>query len=209
MVTGLLAPSSGSARVFGHDCYRERPQVMRHVGYLPDEPTFHDYLRGSEVLQFVAEMHGLDRTSRAARIGALVERLDLGEALDDFAVHYSKGMRKRRALACALLHGPQLLILDEPTNGLDPFAMRTLYALIAELAYDGVAVFYSTHLLDQAERVCQRIAILKGARLAAMGTPEQLRGSLAPGASLEDAFFAVVAERSASAPAESPPGVPV
>ncbi|MCA8957125.1 MAG: ABC transporter ATP-binding protein, partial [Planctomycetes bacterium] len=118
MVTGLLAPSSGSARVFGHDCYRERPQVMRHVGYLPDEPTFHDYLRGSEVLQFVAEMHGLDRTSRAARIGALVERLDLGEALDDFAVHYSKGMRKRLALACALLHGPQLLILDEPTNGL-------------------------------------------------------------------------------------------
>jgi ABC-2 type transport system ATP-binding protein len=195
MLTGILQPTSGEARIRGFDCFRERDRVMQHVGYLPDEPAFYDYLRGGEVLRFVAEMHGLGDAGARARADDLIERLELRDALDEFAVNYSKGMKKKLALCCALLHEPELLILDEPTNGLDPFATRTLHAMIRELAERGTAVFYSTHLLDQAERLCQRVGILHESRLAALGRIDELRERLAPGGSLEDVFFQVAATR--------------
>lgn len=194
MMVGILRPFAGTATIRGHDCFREREAVMRHVGYLPDEPVFYDYLKGREILEFVGEMHGLDRADTRARATALVARLDYGEALPDFAVNYSKGMRKKLALTCALLHDPTVLILDEPTNGLDPFATRAVHALLRERAEAGCAVFFSTHLLDQAERLSDRVAIVHRGRLAAIGRLDDLRARLAPGGSLEEVFFAVAGE---------------
>ncbi len=206
MLMGILRPSAGRAAVCGHDCFSERHLAMRHVGYLPDEPVFYDYLRGSEILRFVAEMHGLERSAGAERARMLVARLDLVDATEEFAVNYSKGMKKKLALACALMHRPQLLILDEPSNGLDPQATRALLELLREEAAGGTTVFFSTHLLDQAQRLCSRIGILSGGRLAEIGTLDELRARH-PGAGLEEIFFSVTGESGGAraAPAQADP----
>jgi len=193
MMMGILQPSGGRARIRGRDCFAQRAEVMRHVGYLPDEPIFYDYLRGRELLQFVGGMHGMEARRIRTSSATLIERLDLGDALDEFAVNYSKGMKKKLALACALLHEPELLILDEPTNGLDPFATRAVHKILREQAAQGRSVFFSTHLLDQAERLCDRVGILFLGKLAAIGKLEELRESLAEGGSLEEVFFSVTA----------------
>ena len=194
MLMGILQATGGSAHIDGLDCFADRAQVMRRVGYLPDEPIFYDYLRGREILRFVGEMHGLDRAESEKRSGELIERLDLGDALDEYAVNYSKGMRKKLAITCALLHDPALLILDEPTNGLDPYATRTFHELIRAKAENGKSVFFATHLLDQAEKLCHRVGILYKGRLAAVGKLEDLRDKLAPGGTLEEIFFSVTDE---------------
>ena len=194
MLMGILQPTAGQARIRGLDCFTQRADVMRQVGYLPDEPVFYDYLRGREILRFVGEMHGLDAAMSAERTAPLVERLDLGDALDDYAVNYSKGMKKKLAIICALLHEPSLLILDEPTNGLDPYATRTFHEIIRAKAEEGCSVFFSTHLLDQAEKLCHRVGIVFKGRLAAIGPLEDLRANLAPGGSLEEIFFSVTEE---------------
>ena len=125
------------------------------------------------------------------RLDELAERLAFADALDEYAVNYSMGMRKKLALSCAMLHQPDVLVLDEPTNGLDPVVTRTLLELVRELASGGTAVFYSTHLLEQAEKLCDRVAIVHEGRLAALGDPDELRRELAAGGSLEDVFFQV------------------
>lgn len=194
MLMGILQATSGRALVLGHDCFAERAEVMRHVGYLPDEPIFYDYLKGSEILRFVGEMHGLDPEASKARADEYVQRLELGDALEEYAVNYSKGMRKKLAIITALLHEPSVLILDEPTNGLDPYATRTFHEIMREKATHGKAVFFSTHLLDQVEKLCQRVGIVSKGKLAAVGPLEELRSRLAPGGSLEEIFFSVTAE---------------
>jgi ABC-2 type transport system ATP-binding protein len=194
MLIGVLQPSAGTARICGLDCFGDRASVMHHVGYLPDEPVFYDYLRGREVLRFVGEMHGLSRAEIERRTGPLIERMKLDEALDEYAVNYSKGMKKKLALISALVHDPSVLILDEPTNGLDPFATRALHELLTESAAAGKLVFYSTHVLEQAERLCRRVGIMFKGRLAALGEIAELRANLEKGGSLEDVFFAVAAE---------------
>lgn len=195
MLTGILQASSGHAAIGGHHCFAGRAEVMRVVGYLPDDPVFYDYLRGSEILRFVGEMRGLAPAEAQRRSAPLIERLALDDALEEFAVNYSRGMKKKLALVCALVHEPSLLILDEPTSGLDPFATRTLHDVVRERAAAGTAVFFSTHLLDQAERLCDRVAILHQGRLAALGRLDELKASrLRQGGSLEDIFFSVAAE---------------
>ncbi len=195
MLIGVLQPSAGTARVAGFDCFTDRVEVMRRAGYLPDEPIFHDYLRGMEIVRFVGEMHGLRRAEIDARSGPLFERLGLSDATDEYAVNYSRGMKKKLALVCALLHDPVLLILDEPTNGLDPYATRTLHEMMRERTAAGNTVFFSTHLLDQAERLCQRIGILSRGRLAACGTLDALRAADGGARTLEDIFFAATGEQ--------------
>ena len=193
MLMGILQPSAGSASLNGLNCFSDRAEVKRHVGYLPDEPIFYDYLRGREIINFVGEMHGLAPAEIVRRAGELMERLDLAEAAEEYAVNYSRGMKKKLALTCAMLHDPHVLIMDEPTNGLDPFATRTVHELIREKAAAGKSVFFSTHLLEQAERLCDRVAIIYKGALAAVGHLDQLRASLAEGGSLEEVFFAVAA----------------
>jgi ABC-2 type transport system ATP-binding protein len=194
MLMGILVPTSGTARINGLDCFQDRVEVKRRVGYLPDEPVFYDYLRGSEIIRFSGEMHGLSRQDIATRTESLITRLELSDALEEFAVNYSKGMKKKLALVCAMLHDPALLILDEPTNGLDPFATRVLHELIREKAAAGKTIFFSTHLLDQAEKLCSQIAIVAKGRLAAHGTLEELRARVSSDSSLEEIFFSVAGE---------------
>jgi len=191
MLMGILQPSAGSASVLGLDCFRDRAAVMRRVGYLPDEPIFYDYLRGDEILRFVGEMHGIPGDEIQDRAAPLVKQLDLAGALKEYAVNYSKGMKKKLAIVCALLHDPVLLVLDEPTNGLDPYATRTFHDLIRAKAEAGNSVCFSTHLLDQAERLCHHVGIVHKGKLAAIGKLDDLRSSLAEGGSLEEIFFAV------------------
>ena len=204
MLMGVLQPTSGSARICDLDCFAQRPEVMRHVGYLPDEPVFYDYLRGREILRFVGEMHGFSPADIRARSAPLTARFGLDEALEEFAVNYSRGMKKKLALVCALLHEPEVLILDEPTNGLDPYATRELHELMRRQCAAGRTVFFSTHLLDQAERLCHRVGIVYQGRLAAEGTMEELRARRAAGGSLEEIFFSVTGGE----PLDEPPAPP-
>lgn len=194
MLMGILQPTTGSARIGGLDCFADRVGVMRLVGYLPDEPVFYDYLRGGEIMRFIGEMHGLSRGEIALRTGPLLERLDLADAVNEFAVNYSKGMKKKLALICAMLHDPALLILDEPTNGLDPFATRTLHEIMREKVAAGRTLFFSTHLLDQAEKLCSRLAIIHHGCLAAAGSLGELRANLPPESTLEEVFFALTGD---------------
>jgi ABC-2 type transport system ATP-binding protein len=194
MLMGILVPTAGFARIDGLDCFTDRVEVKRRVGYLPDEPVFYDYLRGSEIIRFSGEMHGLSRREIDARTEPLIAQLELADALDEFAANYSRGMKKKLALVCAMVHDPALLILDEPTNGLDPFATRALHEMIRAKAAAGRTIFFSTHLLDQAEKLCTRIAILSRGRLAAHGTLTELRERLETDSSLEEIFFAVAAD---------------
>jgi ABC-2 type transport system ATP-binding protein len=199
MLMGILAPSSGCAKIDGLDCFRDRVEVKRRVGYLPDEPVFYDYLRGSEIIRFSGEMHGLSREEIKRRTHPLLEQLELTEALGEFAVNYSKGMKKKLALVCAMLHDPALLILDEPTNGLDPFATRALHEIVRAKAAAGRTIFFSTHLLDQAEKLCTQIAIMAKGRLVAHGTLADLRARLSSDSSLEEIFFSVAGEAGSTA----------
>jgi ABC-2 type transport system ATP-binding protein len=204
MLMGILQPSSGSARIGGLDCFSNRVEVMRLVGYLPDEPVFYDYLRGGEIIRFVGEMHGFSKAEIAQRTDGLLKRLELTDAVDEFAVNYSKGMKKKLALICAMLHEPALLILDEPTNGLDPFATRTLHEIMREKVAAGRTVFFSTHLLDQAEKLCSRMAVIHRGRLAAVGSLAELRADLSPQSSLEEVFFALTGDTESKPSAEPP-----
>jgi len=191
MLMGILSATRGSARLCGLDCFEDRAEVMLHVGYMPDEPLFYEHLRGGEIARFCGRMRGMPDRVVTQRLDELAERLAFADALDEYAVNYSMGMRKKLALSCAMLHQPDVLVLDEPTNGLDPVVTRTLLELVRELASGGTAVFYSTHLLEQAEKLCDRVAIVHEGRLAALGDPDELRRELAAGGSLEDVFFQV------------------
>jgi ABC-2 type transport system ATP-binding protein len=200
MLMGILQPTAGSARIGGLNCFSDRVEVMRLVGYLPDEPVFYDYLRGGEIIRFIGEMHGFPKGEITRRTADILDRLELAEAINEFAVNYSKGMKKKLALICAMLHDPPLLILDEPTNGLDPFATRTLHEIMREKVAAGRTVFFSTHLLDQAERLCSRMAIIHRGRLAAAGSLGDLRANLPPESTLEEVFFAHTGDQDDSTP---------
>jgi len=206
MLMGILVPSTGSATILGMDCLKQRVELKRRVGFLPDNPVFYDYLRASEIARFVGQMHGLADEPLNFRIAELFERLELKDAAEEFAVNYSTGMKKKLGLVCALLHNPSVLILDEPTNGLDPIAARHIQAMIRAFAAEGRTVFLSTHLLDMAQKLCHRVGIILRGKFAALGTPQELRSSLAPGGSLEDAFFAVTehTDESSATPLPAP-----
>ena len=191
MLMGVLQPSGGTARINGLDCAADRAVIQRHVGYLPDEPVFYDYLTGREIVHFVGEMRGYSPTEVTRRALPLWDRLRLAGDLDEYAVNYSHGMKKKLAAVCALLHAPPVLILDEPTNGLDPLTTRTMHEIIRERAAAGACVLFSTHLLDQAEKLCDRVGILHKGRLVAVGKLSELRASLAANSTLEEIFFSV------------------
>ncbi len=191
MLMGILRASGGSARIAGLDCFQDRVEVKRHVGYLPDEPAFQDYLRGREIVCFVGEMHGLSGSEIEARAGRLLEPLGLAEAMDEFAVNYSRGMKKKLGLVCALIHQPALLILDEPTSGLDPIAMRRLNEILHGYIAGGGTVLLSSHQLDHVQASCERVAIMSAGKLAALGTLAELRARASAESSLEEIFFAI------------------
>jgi ABC-2 type transport system ATP-binding protein len=193
LLMGLLRPTEGHARIRGLDCHADAVALKREVGYLPDEPFLYPYLSGYEVLELVAGLHGFSAREARQRAHASAETFGLADTASAFTVTYSLGMKKRLALALALIHQPQVLIMDEPTNGLDPKGAREMRESIARLAADGRTVFLSTHLLEAAERLCHRVAIINRGVLQAVGAPDELRAryAAAAGTSLEDLFLQV------------------
>ena len=198
MLMSILVPSGGRALIDGLDCQADRIEVKRRVGYLPDNPVFYDFLRGREILEFVGEMHGLTRAEARRRALALMDELGLDEASEEYAVNYSMGMKKKLALACALIHDPPVLILDEPTNGLDPRAAHDVDQRLRAGAEAGKTIFLSTHLLDRAEKLCARVGIVHQGALVAAGPVGELRRRLAGEGSLEQVFLAVTADEVAA-----------
>jgi ABC-2 type transport system ATP-binding protein len=191
MMMGILVPSSGRITIDGLDCQADRVELKRRVGYLPDNPIFYDYLRGREILTFVGEMHGQTRREAERRADALLSDLALADAAEEFAANYSAGMKKKLGLACALIHDPSVLILDEPTNGLDPRASREVQERLRLSAAQGKTIFLSTHLLNMAEHLCARVGIIHKGELVAVGPLRTLQDQVVPGGSLEDVFLKV------------------
>ncbi|MEY2936828.1 MAG: hypothetical protein RL033_7577 [Pseudomonadota bacterium] len=204
LLMGLLVPSSGCGRIMGMDCFADRVELKRHIGYLPDTPFFYDYLTGWELLRFIAEVHGLEPAESVQRGERLLNELQLADAGDDFVTSYSLGMKKKMALALALMHEPRILILDEPTTGLDPQSSRHIREFIRSYANAGGTVLLSTHWLEMAQSVCDRVGIIARGRLVASGAPAevcaQAGASGAGPASLEEAFLQLTAQRAEQAP---------
>ena len=200
MMMGILAPSAGRVLIDGLDCHADATEVKRRVGYLPDNPIFYDFLRGREILQFVAEMHGFKRPEAEKRALAMLSEFGLDEVTEEFAVNYSMGMKKKLGLACALIHSPSVLILDEPINGLDPRASRDVQGRLLAAAANGTTIFVSTHLLDMAEKLCDRVGIIHRGALAATGTLDEIRAHASADGSLEEVFLKITDD--ASEPAQ-------
>jgi len=199
MMVGILRPTEGTITIAGHDLATEPVAAKACLGYAPDEPALYDKLTGREFLRLVAEVYRLPRGPAQARAAELLEVLDLAEQADDLLGSYSHGMRQKIVLAAALLHEPKVLILDEPTVGLDPASARLTKDVLREFCRRGGAVFMSTHILEVAQAMCTRVGIIDNGRLAAVGTVDELRRASGPG-SLEDIFLRVTGhEESADA----------
>lgn len=189
MIVGLLKPTGGSARVAGYDVQTQAMHAKASSGYVPDEPNLYSKLSARELLRFVGDLYGLTPDLVARRTDELLRLFDLADAGDDLADSYSHGMQQKTSLAAALLHDPKVLILDEPTVGLDPKSARLIKDILRQIADRGSAVMLSTHILEIAERMCDRIGIINRGKLVAVGTLEELRGAGSPGGSLEDIFL--------------------
>jgi len=191
MLMGILTPSKGRGTIYGQDIVTQTVPLKQIIGYLPDDPVFYDYLRAEEILRFVGNMHGIEEKELEQKIERWLSDFDLLEARNEFAVKYSTGMKKKLALGMATIHEPKLLILDEPTAGLDPIASRKLQNWIVEYAKKGNTVFLSSHLMDMVQKLCDRVAIIHEGRIAAIGTPDELQEKLSTEGSLEDVFIQI------------------
>ena len=202
MLVGLLRPSSGRVRLGGYDVATDSRRACRLLGYVPDVPFLYDKLTGREFLHFIAGMHGLDERAAVERVQREMGHFELEEFIDELAETYSHGMKQRLVFAAAMLHDPSVLVIDEPLVGLDPRSSRLVKNLLRERADRGAAIFMSTHLLDVAEEIADRIGIVDRGRLLCVGTLDELRQSLSQRhTSLEQMFLEVTA---ASSEAETP-----
>ena len=201
VLTGLLAPTSGRVRVLGRDIGSEPNEVKRRIGVVPEDLNLFERLTGAEMLSFTGRMYGLGREDTALRSRELLELMELDAEPRRLVVEYSHGMKKKLSLACALIHRPEILFLDEPFEGVDAVASRTLKDLLSRLTARGLTVFLTSHVLEIVERLCTDIAIISQGRLVAAGSMNELRrgievegdGAQARGPlSLEDYFISVV-----------------
>ncbi len=192
IIVGLLQPTSGSVRVAGYDVQKQPTQAKAASGYVPDTPNLYAKLTGRELLRFVGDLYDLDRQLATQRVDDLLRMFDLSAAADDTIDSYSHGMQQKTALAAALVHDPTVLVLDEPTVGLDPKSARLIKDILRQMAERGRAIFLSTHILEIAERMCDRIGIINQGQLIAVGTMDELRALDKSGqASLEDIFLSL------------------
>src|SRR5215212_11288672 len=175
MLCGLLFPSEGSVRVGGFDLRTSGDEARALVSYVPDQPFLYEKLTGREFLQFTADLYAMPPAKVAAKIAEVIELFHLDEFVDDLTERYSHGMRQRTVFAAALVHEPKLLIADEPTVGLDPKSIRELKTLLRQLASGGMTVFLSTHTLDIAQELADRIGIIDHGRLIGCGSLADLR----------------------------------
>jgi len=192
LLMGILKATQGTILVDGLDAFVDRVAVKRLIGFLPDEPVFYSYLSGREVLELSAAMHGLDVAATMARIEPLMRELRLADDIHNYAEDYSRGMKKKLGLLLALVHEPKLLILDEPTNGLDVESTHLFYDMIHSAAQLGTTVLFSTHLMDHVTKLCSHAVIINEGSVAAKGAIADLRAEY-DNASLEDIFLKLTA----------------
>lgn len=195
MIAGLLVADGGDIRVCGYAMGRDGRQAKAQMSYVPDQPFLYEKLTGREFLEFVGRMYGLAPAAIKARSRAMIERLEMGSFLDQLTESYSHGMKQRTVLAAALLHEPKLLVIDEPMVGLDPRTVRTVKEIMWEMIARGCTVFMSTHTLEVAEAVADRIGIIHRGKLTACGTLEELRAHASRDESLEDIFLRLTADQ--------------
>jgi ABC-2 type transport system ATP-binding protein len=204
MLTGLLAPSSGRAELLGLDFATHPVEVKRQIGVVPEGMGLFERLTGAEYLQFVGRMYGLDRPTTQRRSGELLDFMQLSDRPKSLIADYSHGMQKKLALAAAVIHGPRILFLDEPFEGVDALAAGALKALLGRMTERGVTIFLTSHVLEIVERLCSHVAIIHKGRLVAQGSLEELRAGIAgeegSKTTLEQIFLSIVGQDSAQRP---------
>lgn len=190
MVMGIVKPDHGKISLCGVDVLRQPVEAKKLVGYVPEFPYLYEYLTASEYLDFVGTAYHIDLKSRRERVDELLQALQMHDNINEVMSGFSQGMRQKIAFTAALLHRPKALILDEVLNGLDPRSARIVKDILQRLAGQGVAIIFSTHVLEIAEAVCGRITILNEGSLIAEGTVKELRSKAGmPGSTLEDIFL--------------------
>ncbi|MFA5536044.1 MAG: ABC transporter ATP-binding protein [Bacillota bacterium] len=194
MLTGLMEPSEGEAFICGYNIRKQPAQAKALIAYVPDQPKLYGKLSAWEFLQLIAALYRMPREASKKRAEALFEMFGLSDRADELLEGYSHGMRQKVVLASALIHQPKVILLDEPTVGLDPASARLLKDVLSEMAKQGAAIFVSTHILEIAERMCHRVGILNRGKLIAEGSTEELRNTVGhAGESLEDIFLDLTA----------------
>lgn len=179
LLVGLIFPEAGTARILGKPI--TNIEMHRDIGYLPEQPYFYDYLTATEVLDYFARFHDLTAADRRERVAHMLRKVGLETARKIQLRKYSKGMLQRVGLAQAILHDPQVVILDEPMSGLDPLGRREVRDIILELKKEGRTVLFSTHILSDAEMLCDRVGVLVGGKLRGVGAPGEIVGMKAHG----------------------------
>lgn len=178
MLTGLLAPTAGSIRILGLDLVTNLVEVKRQIGVVPEGMALFGRLTGSEYLNFVGRMYGLDRETAAKRTSELLEFMQLVDQPKTLVTDYSHGMQKKLAMAAAVIHGPKVLFLDEPFEGVDAIAAGTLKAMLQRMIARGATIFLTSHVLEIVERLCSHVGIIHRGRLVAQGSLEELRAGV-------------------------------
>ncbi len=210
MLTGLLAPSAGSARVLGVELARGDAAVKRRIGVVPDGLSLFERLSGAEQLRLHGQLYGLERGEAGRRADELLAALELGADAGKLVGEYSHGMKKKLALGCALIHGPELLFLDEPFEGIDAVAVTGIRRMLQDLvSRRALTIFLTSHVLEVVERLVTHVGIIREGRLAAQGTLDEVRGA----GTLEEVFIRIAGESRAPAPglswlAGGPAGAP-
>lgn len=178
MLTGLLRPTSGAIRILGLDLEKNSVEVKRRIGVVPEGLALFERLTGAQLLNFVGRMYGLEAKTAAERTAELLEFMDLADSADKLVADYSHGMKKKTALAAAVIHGPEILFLDEPFEGVDAIAATTLKRLLQRFISHGGTVFLTSHVLEVVERLCTHIGIIQNGRLVASGSLDELRAGV-------------------------------
>ena len=190
MLLGLVTPDEGSVNVLGLDALKQPVEVKRLVGYVPESANLYEFLTGIEYLDFIADIYGVPTEEKKQRITEYLKALQLEGREGDMINSYSDGMKKKISLISAFIHKPKLLILDEPLNALDPRSARIVKEFLYELKNQGVTTIMSTHVLEIAEAICDRIGIMYQGQLLALGNMDELRKTARlPGSDLEDVFL--------------------
>jgi ABC-2 type transport system ATP-binding protein len=192
LILGVIKPDSGAIRVFGKDVVTNAVETKQLIGYVPETPQLYEFLSGIEYLDFVADMYGMSDHLRKERISQFLNALEMTGHENQMISGYSQGMKQRIAITGALMHHPKLLVMDEALNGLDPRSAKIVKDLLRSLANEGFAVLFSTHVLEIAEAICDRVAIMYQGRILAEGTASELRERAGlPGSSLEEVFLKI------------------
>lgn len=194
MICGLLFPTAGQVRVGGYDMRLDGDKARLLISYLPDVPYLYEKLTGREFLQFIANMYGMPDDLAVKKIDEVIAMFELSDFVDDLTERYSHGMRQRTVFASGLLHEPKLLIVDEPTVGLDPASVRKLKNILLDQTRGGTTVFLSTHSLDIVQELATRIGIIHRGRMIGCGSLESLRKQASHDGSLEDVFLKLTEE---------------